>query len=87
MKKILLALLFSQFMWAQKAYNPNENIFNKSENQNTPEYEVEADPGGTGGIGGLDPEPVPIDDYIPALVAVGMGMAVYFGRKKYELIK
>lgn len=86
MKKIIIALLFSQFMWAQKAYDPNENVFNKSEqSQNSPSNQVEADPGQGGGIGGNDP--VPIDDYIPALAVVALGMAVYFGRKKYNLAK
>ena len=84
MKKILIALLFSQFMWAQQAYNPNDNVFNKSQAQNTPAEQNEADPGGVG-LGGTDPSP--IDDYIPALALVGIGMAVYFGRKKYSVVK
>ena len=86
MKKIIIALLFSQFMWAQKAYDPNDNVFNKSaQSQNTPSNEIEADPGQGGGIGG--PDPSPIDNYIPALAVLGLGMVVYFGRKKYNLVK
>ena len=79
MKKIIIALLFSQLMWAQQSYNSNDNVFQKSENQNTPSNQTEADPG-SGGLGGSDT--VPIDDYIPALAIVGAGMAVYFSRKK-----
>lgn len=32
-------------------------------------------------------EPTPINDYIPALAVVGLGMAVYFSRKKYSVVK
>ena len=84
MKKIIIALLFSQFMWAQEAYNPNDNVFKKSENQTAQADQNEADPGG-GGLGGTDG--APIDNYIPALAVLGLGMAVYFGRKKVELVK
>ena len=80
MKKIIIALLFSQLMWAQQAYNTNDNVFNQSQNQNQDQGQTDADPGVGGGIGGEDP--VPIDDYIPALAVIGLGMAVYFGRKK-----
>lgn len=68
------------------AYGQEGNVFAKSygaKNQQAPAA-AEADPGG-GGAGGDDP--VPIDDYIPALAAVGVGMAVYFGRKKLVLQK
>lgn len=82
MKKILIALLFSQLMWAQEAYNPNDNVFNKSQ-QSAQQAPTEADPG-TGGL--TDTDPVPINDYIPALAIVGLVMVVYFGRKKYGLI-
>lgn len=84
MKKILIALLFSQLMWAQQAYNPNDNVFNKSQNQNVASNQTEKDPGSTN-TGGNDTSP--IDNYIPALAIVGLGMAVYFGRKKYSVVK
>ena len=85
MKKIIIALLFSQLMWAQEAYNPNDNVFNKSQaQQNTQADENAADPGANG-LGGTDT--APINDYIPVLAVIGAGMAVYFGRKKMVLGK
>ena len=72
---------FSSFVFAQQG-----NAFSKSYNSNKPQAEEPiGDPGG-GGAGGTD-APAPIDDYIPALAVVGLGLAVYFGRKKYILTK
>ena len=85
MKKILIALLFSQLMWAQEAYTPNDNVFNKSQTQQNMQADENAADPGSGGLGGTDTSP--IDDYIPALVVVGLGMAVYFSKKKYSVVK
>lgn len=30
----------------------------------------------------VDPDPAPVNEYIPFLAAAGLGLAVYFGRKK-----
>lgn len=84
MKKISTLILFAgltSFVFAQKG-----NSFSDSYNSNNqrPADTTGEDPGG-GGLGGNDP--VPIDDYLPLLAAAGVGMAVYFGRKKYILIK
>ncbi|MCZ2084105.1 MAG: hypothetical protein LC112_07505 [Flavobacteriales bacterium] len=85
MKKISTLILFiglSTFVFGQKG-----NSFSKSYNTNNQQPvddQADGDPGG-GGLGGEDP--VPIDDYIPLLAAAGLGMAVYFGRKKYLLTK
>ncbi|MCQ4035417.1 hypothetical protein [Kaistella montana] len=40
-----------------------------------------ADPGTGGGIGGEDPVPAPIDDYLPALLIVALAMTAYYARK------
>ncbi|MGA9213329.1 hypothetical protein [Kaistella sp.] len=85
MKKIsiiLVAVLLSSSVFAQEG-----NSFSRSfNNANHPAEEDPAgDPGGDGDIGGDDS--APIDDYIPLLALAGVGMAVYFGRKKYVLAK
>lgn len=46
------------------------------------ERQTAVDPGTGGGIGGEDPPPAPIDDYLPALLAAGITMAAYYARKK-----
>ena len=85
MKKISTILLIaglSSFVFAQKG-----NVFSKSYNSNNGQTEQGlGDPGGGGGTSGGD-APSPIDDYIPALAVVGLGMAVYFGRKKFVTTK
>ena len=78
MKKISTIMLIaglSSFVFAQKG-----NSFSNS--YNAPVEDAEADNPGGGGAGGTD---LPIDDYIPVLATAGLGMAVYFGRKKYIL--
>ncbi|ACU07649.1 hypothetical protein FIC_01201 [Flavobacteriaceae bacterium 3519-10] len=42
---------------------------------------VEAQSPGDGGLGGDDPLPAPIDDYIPLLLIAGLGMAVWYARQ------
>ena len=85
MKKISTLIIFAgltSFVFGQKG-----NSFSDSYNNNNQRSsEVNADPGGGGGTEGGD-NPAPIDDYIPLLAAAGLGMAVYFGRKKYMLTK
>ena len=46
------------------------------------ERQAAGDPGTGGGIGGEDPQPAPIDDYLPLLLIAGITMAVYYARKK-----
>ncbi len=87
MKKISTVLMvagLTSFVFAQKG-----NAFSDSFNSNnqTPAGEAAAEGPGGGGLGGSDPEAAPIDDYIPLLAAAGVGLAVYFGRKKYMLTK
>ena len=69
----------SSFVFAQKG-NSFSNSYNS--NNHAPVEDAEADNPGGGGAGGTD---LPIDDYIPVLATAGLGMAVYFGRKKYIL--
>ena len=84
MKKIIAIMLIVGL--STSAFGQEGNAFSKSFNSNKQPEEQNADPGGGGDTGGGDP-PAPIDDYIPALAAVGLCMAVYFGRKKYILTK
>ena len=82
MKKISTIILIaglSSFVFAQKG-----NAFSDSYNNNNRGADQENAAGDppTDGTGGTD---TPIDDYIPLLAAAGLGMAVYFGRKKYIL--
>lgn len=41
----------------------------------------EANSPGDGGLGGDDPEPAPIDDYLPVLVVAALGMAMWYARR------
>lgn len=78
MKKIIAIVLIAGF--STSAFSQEGNAFSRSFNNNKQQTEQLDDPGSGGGTEGGDP--APIDDYIPALAAVGLGMAVYFGRKK-----
>ena len=79
MKKVIMivVVLFTTYGYSQKA-SKDYSFFDKSQQQ-------EEDP--ATGAAPAEPGDAPIDDYIPALAAVGLGMAVYFGRKKYILTK
>lgn len=83
MKKISTIILIaglSSFVFAQKG-----NSFAQSfENSRAANSQQERDEPPTDGTGGTD---APIDNYIPFLALAGVGMAVYFGRKKYLLTK
>lgn len=74
---MIVVVLFTTYGFSQKA-SKDYTFFNKS-SQEVPEVGDEASdyPG--------SPGDAPIDDYIPLLAAAGVGMAVYFGRKKYLL--
>ena len=79
MKKIamIVVVLFTTYAFGQKA-SKDYTFFDKAPREQAPETgEVPAEPG----------DPAPIDDYLPVLAAVGVGMAVYFGRKKPVLQK
>lgn len=80
MKKIMMivVVLFTTYAFSQKA-SKDYTFFNKSGQEEAPsaEGDVPSEPG----------DPAPIDDYIPALAVVGLGMAVYFGRKKLSVTK
>lgn len=81
MKKISTLMLLaglSSFVFAQEG-----NAFSRSFNNSKQPTEQNTDPGGGGDTEG--PDSAPIDDYIPVLVVAGIGMAVYFGKKKYML--
>ena len=76
MKKIamIVVVLFTTYAFGQKA-SKDYTFFQKAPaEEQAPDMEgTPAEPG----------DPVaPIDDYLPALAAVGVGMAVYFGRKR-----
>ena len=83
MKKISTIILIaglSSFVFAQKGNSFSESYDNRGANQQNAGEEPPTD--GTGGD-----DAAPIDDYIPLLAAAGVGMAVYFGRRKYMLTK
>ena len=75
---MIVVVLFTTYAFSQKT-SKDYTFFNKQEQQDAPSAEDDGiDPANPGG-------PAPIDDYIPLLAAAGLGMAVYFGRKKYIL--
>jgi hypothetical protein len=86
MHKLILLILFFTFTLGY-GQNYEDNTFRKSE-------ETSDKNGGTesallGGPGDPANDPVPIDDYIPVLFVVGMGIVVYTyvsGKKQLENI-
>lgn len=74
---MIVVVLFTTYAFSQKT-SKEYTFFNKSQ-QDAPSAEGDGtDPAEPG-------DPAPIDDYLPLLAAAGVGMAVYFGRKKYLL--
>ncbi len=75
---MIVVVLFTTYAFSQKA-SKDYTFFNKPAQEEVPsaEGDVPSEPG----------DPAPIDDYIPLLAAAGVGMAIYFGRKKYSLEK
>ena len=81
MKKIvtMVVLLFTTYAFSQKE-SKDYTFFEKSNKSAPAGDEMGAVPSEPG-------DPAPIDDYLPLLAAAGVGMAVYFGRRKYMLTK
>ncbi|WP_027377379.1 hypothetical protein [Kaistella palustris] len=80
MKKLFTILLVTGLISA--TYAQEGNVFTRSYNaKNQQAVTAEDDPGGDGDNGGGDA--APIDDYLPLLAIAGVGMAVYFSRKKF----
>ena len=78
MKKIT-AILGFLILSASVSAQSNSRFYDTEGSYKEKQAAAEADPGG-GGAGGDDP--VPIDDYLPALLLAGMAMAAYYARKK-----
>ena len=76
---IVVGLIISTTAYSQKTSKEYKFFENKQEN-NTNSDETAKAPSAPG-------DSVPINEYIPALAIVGLGMAVYFGRKKIVLTK
>lgn len=76
MKKIIMAglMILSGGIFAQESSEDNPFVYQESVN-NAEDDEVY--PGNPG-----DPESAPIDQYIPVLVILAMGIIVYAKRKK-----
>lgn len=95
MKKIFLTvvLLCSTYNYSQETRNDN-NVFDESAQSSANRFsgdnltvgkggnEAAREPGEPG-----DPPAPTINAYIPFLAVIGIGMMVYFGRKKQLLIK
>lgn len=77
---MMMVVLFTTYGFSQTKSSEDYKFFDKSNQQQEPETaNAPGEPG--------DEPPAPIDDYIPLLAAAGVGMAVYFGRRKYMLTK
>lgn len=79
MKKIivLVVVLFSTYTFSQKASSEYRFFSGSRQAEDSEPEEVPSEPG----------DPAPIDDYIPVLVAAGLGLAVYYGRSKFAVQK
>lgn len=76
MKKIIITslIILSGSIFAQESSDDNQFVYQESSANKTEEDVVPGNPG--------DPESAPIDQYIPALVIVAVGIIVYAKRKK-----
>lgn len=82
MKKIILLIVFAVTTSAYSQKSTEDYKFFEEPTQNDGTEDAGDDfPGTPGG------EQAPIDNYIPALAVVGLGMAIYFGRKKMTFSK
>lgn len=78
MKNLLIILCFLTV--SANAYAQSDARFYDTEDNYKKGVEVANSPG-DGGLGGDDPEPAPIDDYLPLLVVAALGMAVWYARR------
>ena len=76
-----LLFIFCLLMGSATAYAQSDARFYDTEGEYKKGVEVANSPG-DGGLGGDDPAPAPIDDYLPLLLLTAMAMAVYYARKK-----
>ncbi|UOU96700.1 hypothetical protein MUU74_09330 [Chryseobacterium daecheongense] len=76
MKKIVITslIILSSSIFAQESSDNNPFVYQESSANETEEDVYPGNPG--------DPEPAPIDQYIPVLVIVAVGIIVYAKRKK-----
>ena len=74
MRKIIIicSLILSGLAFADQSDNPY--VYDEPETGTMAEGDAPAGPG--------DPNPAPIDQYIPVLVFVGIAMAFVYGRKR-----
>ena len=79
MKNLLLLMLFLTGTATQAQEKTDQNPFIESEAASTIDQSGMAPAGENPGnpTGDGDPEPVPIDDYIPVLVIVAAGIIMY----------
>ena len=88
MKNFFLIFFFCIGSWAtaQQESNPFSSAEqNNTSNQNEgPTYET-ANGNVTNPPGENDPEPVPVDDYLPLLVMTAVGIIIYKTQKKRSL--
>lgn len=79
------------FIFAQSKSNPFDDSEIEKNNELSNAYAPESPAhapdvsNATGPPGDGDPDPVPIDNYLPVLLITASGMIVYFARKRKEL--
>lgn len=84
MKKILL--VFALFIYGLAISQQSGNRFDSSEGaENDANYNSTQNRGPGGPPGDDDPDPVPIDDYIPVLLVGAFGIIIYRAYKKNHL--
>ncbi|MGA9211882.1 hypothetical protein [Kaistella sp.] len=80
MKNLIILFLLSFTLLAQAEQKRNP-FFQSSDSQSAEDYDGPAAPPSVDDTG----DGAPIDDYLPLLAVLGIGMVVYFGKKKYVL--
>lgn len=85
MKKILFVILIftGYFLHAQQADNP---FYETEKAVEKPKDIPESGENETDRLPGNPPKPVPIDDYIPVLISIAVGMIIYKTYQKKKLL-
>ncbi len=76
-----MSLVLSTSAFSQNTTSKEYNFFDEKKASTAAGDEASKAPSAPGDLA------TPIDDYIPALAVVGLGMAIYFSRKKYSVVK
>ncbi len=88
MNRLILFCFITIGFLGSAQYADQDNRFNKANaEQQTPNTDATANAGDGEGDGGNPSNPggVPIDDYLPGLMLMGIGLVAYYGYRQQQL--